>query len=64
MVAWSHFLEESHSSKDIIFINMELKLIFIRNKSGQFIGAIGVSGGTVEDDLKIARAAADAVMAF
>merc|ERR1712117_511547 len=34
----------------------------LRNKNGHFIGTIGVSGGTVEDDLKIARAAADAVM--
>ena len=33
----------------------------IKNKSGEFIGSIGVSGGTVEDDLVVAKAAAEAV---
>ena len=33
----------------------------IRNGSGEFIGSIGVSGGTVEDDLVVAKAAAKAV---
>lgn len=32
-----------------------------RTKSNGFIGAIGVSGGTVEDDLKIAKAAQQAL---
>ena len=32
-----------------------------RTSAGTFIGAIGVSGGTVEEDLEIARAAAQAV---
>ena len=32
-----------------------------RNGSGECIGSIGVSGGTVEDDLVVARAAAKAV---
>ena len=35
-----------------------------RSRSGQFIGAIGVSGGTVEADLEIAKAAAAAVAAL
>ncbi len=33
----------------------------LRNSKGEFIGSIGVSGGTVEEDLEIARAAAEAV---
>eukprot|EP00091_Calanus_sinicus_P001237 TRINITY_DN11204_c0_g1_i2.p1 TRINITY_DN11204_c0_g1~~TRINITY_DN11204_c0_g1_i2.p1 ORF type:complete len:134 (-),score=44.98 TRINITY_DN11204_c0_g1_i2:65-466(-) len=33
----------------------------IKNGSGEFIGSIGVSGGTVEDDLVVAMAAAEAV---
>ena len=33
----------------------------LRNSSGVFIGSIGVSGGTVEEDLIVARAAAKAV---
>ena len=32
-----------------------------RSRAGDFIGSIGVSGGTVEEDLEIARAAAEAV---
>ena len=32
-----------------------------RNSKGEFIGSIGVSGGTVEEDLEIAKAAAEAV---
>ena len=32
-----------------------------RNNKGEFIGSIGVSGGTVEEDLEIAKAAAEAV---
>ena len=32
-----------------------------RNKAGEFIGSVGVSGGTVEDDLAVAKAAADVV---
>ena len=32
-----------------------------RSKTGKFIGSIGVSGGTVEADLDIAKAAAAAV---
>ena len=35
--------------------------VFLRNGSGEFIGSIGVSGGTVEDDLVVAKAAAKAV---
>ena len=35
-----------------------------RSRAGEFIGAIGVSGGTVEADLEIARAAAAAVAAL
>ena len=38
--------------------------VVFRSKAGQFIGAIGVSGGTVEADLEIARAAAAAVAAL
>merc|ERR1712141_284520 len=38
--------------------------VALRTGSGQFIGAIGVSGGTVEADLEIARAAAAAVAAL
>jgi len=33
----------------------------LTTKSNGFIGAIGVSGGTVEDDLKIAKAAQQAL---
>eukprot|EP00090_Calanus_glacialis_P023975 TRINITY_DN37194_c0_g1_i4.p1 TRINITY_DN37194_c0_g1~~TRINITY_DN37194_c0_g1_i4.p1 ORF type:complete len:134 (-),score=37.60 TRINITY_DN37194_c0_g1_i4:69-470(-) len=33
----------------------------MKNGSGEFIGSIGVSGGTVEDDLVVAKAAAKAV---
>merc|ERR1712062_111582 len=33
----------------------------LRNKAGEFIGSVGVSGGSVEDDLVVANAAADAV---
>ena len=34
---------------------------YYRNSKGEFIGSIGVSGGSVEEDLEIARAAAEAV---
>jgi uncharacterized protein GlcG (DUF336 family) len=33
----------------------------IKNKAGEVIGAIGVSGSTVEDDHAVAQAGADAV---
>jgi len=36
----------------------------LKNRSGDFIGAIGVSGGTVEEDLVVARAAAKLVAEF
>merc|ERR1711988_130787 len=38
--------------------------VALRSKAGQFIGSIGVSGGTVEADLDIAKAAAAAVAAL
>merc|ERR1719412_2257473 len=38
--------------------------VALRSRAGQFIGSIGVSGGTVEADLEIARAAAAAVAAL
>jgi len=36
----------------------------LKNRSGDFIGSIGVSGGTVEEDLVVARAAAKLVAEF
>ena len=42
-------------------MNSRQKQHFFRNNKGEFIGSIGVSGGTVEEDLEIARAAAEAV---
>merc|ERR1711915_619252 len=36
----------------------------LKNRSGYFIGSIGVSGGTVEEDLVVARAAAKLVAEF
>ena len=30
--------------------------VFLRNGSGEFIGSIGVSRGTVEDDIVVAKA--------
>merc|ERR1712088_886714 len=38
--------------------------VALRSKTGKFIGSIGVSGGTAEADLDIARAAAAAVAAL
>ena len=43
------------------FFEFQTKTTFFRNNKGEFIGSIGVSGGTVEEDLEIARAAAEAV---
>lgn len=34
----------------------------IKNKEGKIIGAIGVSGGTIEEDRIIATAGADALL--
>lgn len=35
--------------------------VVIKNESGEIIGAIGVSGSTVDDDYKVAKAGAKAV---
>ena len=43
---------------------LAVNIASFRSRAGQFIGAIGVSGGTVEADLEIARAAAAAVAAL
>ena len=43
------------------FLSFRQNQYFSRNNKGEFIGSIGVSGGTVEEDLEIARAAAEAV---
>ena len=36
-------------------------MMMTRNKAGQCIGAVGVSGGSVDQDVEVARAAAEAV---
>jgi len=35
--------------------------VVIKNENGEIIGAIGVSGSTVEDDYKVAKAGAEAL---
>ena len=63
MVVLSPFLVVFLSRKTIIeqFEQLVLYLFTCRTKTDGFIGAIGVSGGTVEDDLKIAKAAQQAL---
>ena len=40
---------------------MVMIMMMTRNKAGQCIGAVGVSGGSVDQDVEVARAAAEAV---
>ena len=40
---------------------MMMMMMMTRNKAGQCIGAVGVSGGSVDQDVEVARAAAEAV---
>ena len=40
---------------------MMMMTVMTRNKAGQCIGAVGVSGGSVDQDVEVARAAAEAV---
>ena len=45
----------------MIIMMMIIMMMVTRNKAGQCIGAVGVSGGSVDQDVEVARAAAEAV---